>query len=172
MGSRCIVTLLIIIIALNSPVLASPKTVAISASSSSNWLTSDSNNKACEILDEYLLNRYGVILFDGSKTSDKKEMAKRIGKSEDYVISLQLTGFYDPPYTASHIGPSVKPADTVSMVLIDYSVYIVPQNRWMTGRIDHRVVYSGKAVSLEVAYIEAVRQAIPKLTMKLDEIIQ
>lgn len=172
MGHKCFIALLIIIVLFCSTAAASPKTVAISAFSSSNWLSTDSNTKACEILDDFLINRYGVVLFDGSKTLDKKEMARRIGKSEDYVVSLQLTGFYDPPNTAAHIGSSVKPEDTVSMVLIDYSVYLVSQNRWITGRVDHRLIYPGKTVPLDIAYTEAVKQALPKLVVKLDEILQ
>lgn len=171
LGQKYLIALFIIV-SLCSTAVASPKTVAISAFSSSNWLSTDSNTKACELLDDFLINRYGVILFDGSKTSDKKEMARRIGKSEDYVISLQLTGFYDPPHTTTHIGPSIKPEDTVAMVLIDYSVYLVSQNRWVTGRVDHRIIYPGKNVPLGNAYTEAVKQALPKLATKLDEIVQ
>lgn len=106
------ILLLVFLLLQYSYAVAAPKTVMISTSSSSSWLPSAINKTACEIVDHYLMNNYDIGVFDGSKTSDKRAMSKRIGKGMDYVVYIELTGFYDPPYTTAHLNSNISPADT------------------------------------------------------------
>lgn len=172
MTKKIVVLLLFFMLLYCGSVGANPKTAMISTFSSSSWLPSEANKNACEIVDNYLMNRYDTIVFDGSKAMDKTAMSKRIGKSQDYVISIQLSGFYDPPFTTTHLNSNIKAADTVVMVILEYTVYLVASERWITGRIDQQVVYPGATVGLDVAYPDALKQAMPKLANELNTIIK
>lgn len=152
---------------------ASPRPAIISTYSVASWLPAEVDKKACEIIDDGLMASYDAILFDGSKTADKKEMAKHIGPAfADYVISVQHTGFYDPPHTAAHLSSDVKPDDTVATVILDYSVYVTAADKWVTGRVYQRVVFVSATVPREAACLVATRQVVPKLREKLGALVK
>lgn len=172
MMKKIVVLLLFFMLLYCGSVGANPNTVAISTFSSASWLPAEANKNACEIVDNYLMNRYETIVFDGSKATDKIAMSKHIGKGQDYVISIQLSGFYDPPFTTTHLSSNIKAADTVAMVMLEYTVYQVASEKWISGRVDQRVVYPGTTVILDAAYSDALKQAMPKLINELDTIIK
>jgi hypothetical protein len=152
---------------------ASPRTAVITSSSTATWLPAEVNQKACETMDNYLVDRYEAIYFDGRKAADKKEMARRIGPGfADYVIVVSLSGFYDPPFTSGRLASDVKPADTVATALVDYAVYVTAADRWITGRVYHRAVYAGAAVPQAKACLDALGQTLPLLADKLAAVVK
>lgn len=164
--------LILLLLLACSTAAASPKMAVISTYSSSSWLPTDINKKACAVVDDYLADHYFAAIFNSSKVQDKKDLAQHIAKTEDSnVVLIQLTAFYDPPYTRTHIISGVKTSDTVATVLMDYSVCLASSDRCITGRIVQRAVYNDAAVPLETAYKEAVRQSLPKLNETLSGII-
>jgi len=172
MSKKIAILLLFLLLLHCSNAGATPTTIMISTFSASSWLPLEANKNACEIVDSYLMNHYNFGVLDGSKSPDKRAMCKRIGNNADYVLYIELTGFYDPPYTTAHMSSSIKITDTVAMVLLHYTVYVVALDKWITGSVDQQVVYPGTAIALEVAYPEAVRKAIPKLTNEINTIIK
>lgn len=151
---------------------ASPKMAVISTYSSASWLPAEVNKDTCKMVDDYLADRYFAIVFDGTKTENRKELAKKISKSEgNATVIIELRCFYDPPYTKARLASDITPTDTVATALMDYSVYVAPQDRWLDGRIVHRSVFRDTAVPLDIACQEAVKQALPQLTLKLDSLL-
>lgn len=166
----CLLVLLILLAAASAS--ANPQVAAVSTYSSATWLPADINQKAGRIVDEYLADRHYAAIFDGSKTDDRKELIKRIGKTDiKYTVSIELIGFYEPPYTSTHFSDTIKPSDTVATVMLNYSIYVSATDRFITGRIDNRKIYPDNKVALEPAYLETVRQALPKLSEQLDAIL-
>lgn len=172
MHRKLIFLLIIIILLAATSASANPQLAVVSTYSSSTWLPADINQKAGRIVDEYLADRHYAAIFDGSKSDDRKELINRIGKTDvEYTISIELTGFYEPPYTSTHFSANIKPSDTVATVLLNYSIYVSSTNRFITGRIDNRKIYPNTTVAQETAYLETVRQALPKLSEQLDALL-
>lgn len=170
---RVITIILITLIIISGNVLATPKLSVISTASSALWFPAELNKKTCKIVDDYLADHYFAVVFDGTKTENRKDLAKKIGQAEDgYVIFIDLRNFYDPPYTKARLASDIKSGDTVATILIDYSLYIAPSDKWVTGRVVQRSIFRDSAVPVETACPAAIKQALPKLTEQLDALLK
>lgn len=169
-----IALLLILLLSLiSSTAAASSNMAVISTYSSSSWLPAEVNKKACTVVDSYLADQYFAVVFDSSKVQDKTELAKHLAQTEgSNVVFIQLTAFYDPPFTTTHIASDAKQTDTVATVLMDYSVYLATSGRCVTGRIVQRSIYHDAIIPLETAYPQAVNQSLPKLNETLTSILK
>lgn len=169
--TRIVSLVVIAILLISSSVLASPKMAVISTYSSASWLPAEVNKTTCKIVDDYLADRYFAVVFDGTKTENRKELARRVGQAEGAcAVIIELRCFYDPPYTKARLASDIKPTDTVATVLMDYSVFVASQDRWIDGRIVQRSVFRDTAIPIDIACQEAVRQSFPALTIKLDSL--
>ncbi|MGI6093234.1 MAG: hypothetical protein GX348_10920 [Veillonellaceae bacterium] len=169
--TRILLLLLLALFLIGQCASASPNLAVISTYSSATWLPADVNKNTCKMVDDYLADRYFAVVFDGSKTVNRKELAKKIGQLDGgCVVLIELQCFYDPPYTKARLASDIKPTDTVATVLMNYSVYMPSQDKWLDDRIVQRTVFRDTVVPLERACQEAVRQALPKLTVKMDSL--
>lgn len=113
------------------------------------------------------------MLLDSSKVQNKNDLAKYLSKIEgSNVVLIQLTAYYDPPFTSTSVASDVKVTDTVTTILIDYSVYLASTDHCVTGRIIQRSIHPDAKIPLEKAYSQAISHALPKLNEKLTGILK
>ncbi|MPM57405.1 hypothetical protein SDC9_104227 [bioreactor metagenome] len=169
--TRMVSFVLITLFLICSSAIASPKMAVISTYSSASWLPADVSKSTCKMVDDFLADQYFAIVFDGTKTEDRRELARKVSQADgDCTVLIELRCFYDPPYTKARLASDIKPTDTVATVLMDYSVYVALQDKWIDGRIVQRSVFRDTNVPLDIACQEAVQQSLPKLTVKLDSL--
>lgn len=75
--TRILLLLLLALFLIGQCASASPNLAVISTYSSATWLPADVNKNTCKMVDDYLADRYFAVVFDGSKTVNRKELAKK-----------------------------------------------------------------------------------------------